>query len=75
MIYLVMDRRLPDIGNLRIFTSYSAMEQHVVRIAQERSRPDWCQIFAYEQDLDELKLVYRYLMDIGYTLIRLPLIS
>jgi hypothetical protein len=69
MIYVVIGRKRPT---LQIFATYSAMEQFVIRVAEETGRPDWCQIYAYEQDVDEYKPVFRYLMDIGNTLIRLP---
>jgi hypothetical protein len=69
MIYVVIGRRN---STFQIFASYSAMEQFVIQVAEQTGRPDWCTMYAYEQDLDEYKVVFRYLMDTGNTLIRLP---
>jgi hypothetical protein len=72
MIYAVVGRKKQT---LQLFATYSAMEQFVVQVSRETGRPDWCVVYAYEQDLDEYKPVFRYLLDVGNTLIRLPLES
>ena len=72
MIYVVIGRKKPT---MQIFATYSAMEQFVVKVSIESGRPDWCTVYAYEKDLDEYEPVCRYLLDIGNTLIRLPLES
>ena len=72
MIYVVLGRKK---STMQIFATYSAMEQFVVRVSLETGRPDWCTVYAYEQKLDEYEPIHRYLLDVGNTLIRLPLES
>jgi hypothetical protein len=75
MIYVLF----PHAGerdDVRIFTSFSHVEQEALRMAQLRKGwgvdPDWCAIYAYE-GVDELKPYWGYFVHSSMVLKRYPL--
>lgn len=74
MLYVVWDRAARGPGDITFFSSYSAMEQCVKKIAEDLiadgHRADWCVVYAYEQDMDIYKQVFKYTIDAGLCLRR-----
>lgn len=65
-----------DLTDVRVFTSFSHMEQEVLRMARLRqswgSTPDWCTVHAYE-GVDELVPVWGYYVHSTLSLVRYAL--
>lgn len=65
-----------DLSDVRVFTSFSHVEQEALRMAHLRkgwgSTPDWCTIQAYE-GVDELTPIWGYYVHSSMSLVRYPL--
>jgi len=63
MLYLLVPTGTPEWSDMRVFTSFSAVEQIVEREAlrrnQQRITDAWCYVIAYE-GVDELHPVWGY---------------
>ena len=63
MLYVLIPHTSETCDNFRFFTAYSAMEQAVLRAAQDFERrgynPDWCSIIGYDGQ-DELHAMFVY---------------
>jgi len=69
MIYLLVPTGHPEWDDMRVFTSFSAVEQVVAKgIAERRARGQsdrWCFVIAYE-GTDEVHPVWGYMIYEGY---------
>jgi hypothetical protein len=72
MVYVLIPHSSDTCDQFRFFTSYAAMEQAVLRAAQDFERkgynPDWCAVLGYEGQ-DELQAVFVYTL-VGSTRLR-----
>jgi hypothetical protein len=53
MIYILIPNEIDDFFQIRVFDSFSVVEQIAKQEAQKRVHPNWCRIFAYALGLDE----------------------
>jgi hypothetical protein len=69
MLYLLVPTGNPEWEDMRMFTSFSAVEQVAVeeskRRKQERIKDAWCFVIAYD-GTDELRPMWGYYLIDGY---------
>lgn len=74
MFYMVVDRHARSPEEHLFFSSYSAMEQFVrdtaTKLLEGGFNADWCRVYAYEQDGDQFKRVFKYKLNAGLGLTR-----
>lgn len=53
MIYILIPNEIDTFSQIRVFGSFSAMEQYAKQEAQKHPNPNWCRVFAYTLGTDE----------------------
>lgn len=53
MIYILIPNNIETFFEIRVFDTFSAVEQLAKQEARSRANPDWCRIFAYAIGVDE----------------------
>jgi hypothetical protein len=75
MIYILIPNEITDFFQIRVFDSFSNVEQIMKQEAQRRPHPDWCRVFAYEVGLDEYIPCWIFTVTKNYDVAREPIRS